>query len=85
MVKELFESVKSGRVSEIIAEQVRRAILHGKLRPGDKLPPEQELVKIFQASKFSIREALRSLEIFGFVTVKKGPGGSDCHRSQLIN
>jgi GntR family transcriptional repressor for pyruvate dehydrogenase complex len=71
----IFDSAKPNRGSETIVEQIRRAIPQGKLRPGDRLPPEHKLVEKFQTSKFSVREALRSLEIFGFLEVKKGPGG----------
>jgi GntR family transcriptional repressor for pyruvate dehydrogenase complex len=71
----VFNSVKPSRVSEIIIEQIRNAILQGKIKPGDRLPPEHKLIETFQASKFSVREALRSLEILGFLEVKKGPRG----------
>jgi DNA-binding FadR family transcriptional regulator len=41
----MFHSVKSKNVSELIVEQVKGAILSGTVKPGDKLPAEQELVK----------------------------------------
>jgi GntR family transcriptional repressor for pyruvate dehydrogenase complex len=72
---DIFDSVKTDRISQIIIEQIRTAILEGKLKPGDRLPPERILVEKFQAGKFSVREALRTLEMLGFLEVKKGPGG----------
>lgn len=71
----IFDSVKSNRVSDIIIGQIRRAIVQGKIKPGDRLPPEHVLIEKFQTSKFSVREALRSLEILGFLEIKKGPSG----------
>jgi GntR family transcriptional regulator, transcriptional repressor for pyruvate dehydrogenase complex len=72
---EHFSSVKTNRVSEIIAKQIQKAIIGGDIRPGDRLPSEAKLVERFQASKFTVREALRSLEIFGFLEIRKGPSG----------
>jgi GntR family transcriptional repressor for pyruvate dehydrogenase complex len=71
----MFKSVKSNKVSEYIIEQIRRAIFEGKLKPGDKLSPERELIKTFHVSKVTLREALRSLEILGFLEIRKGASG----------
>jgi len=71
----MFNSVKSNKVSEHIIEQVRKAIFEGQLKPGDKLPPERELIKNFGVSKATLREALRSLEVLGFLEIRKGASG----------
>jgi GntR family transcriptional repressor for pyruvate dehydrogenase complex len=71
----MFISAKSNKVSEHIIEQIRKAIFEGKLKPGDKLPPEKELLKNFKVSKATLREALRSLEILGFLEIRKGMSG----------
>lgn len=69
-----FRSVKSGKVSELIAFQIKNAILDGSMKLGDKLPPERELVQRFHASRISVREALKSLETSGLLTIKPGSG-----------
>ena len=60
-------------------EQVRisivQAIAAGRLRPGDRLPPEQEQARGFRVSRASVREALRSLVEMGLVTTVRGRGG----------
>jgi GntR family transcriptional repressor for pyruvate dehydrogenase complex len=71
----MFESVKSNKISENIVEQIRKAIFEGSLKPGDKLPPERELMKNFKVSKATLREALRSLEVLGFLEIRKGVSG----------
>ncbi|OGP64784.1 MAG: hypothetical protein A2170_02020, partial [Deltaproteobacteria bacterium RBG_13_53_10] len=71
----MFESITSNKISEHIIEQIRRAIFEGKLVPGDKLPSEKELIKKFNVSKATLREALRSLEVLGFLKIKKGASG----------
>jgi GntR family transcriptional repressor for pyruvate dehydrogenase complex len=72
---EMFRSVRTQRVSDQIIEQLQAAIFSGKLKPGDRLPPERELVERFQASRASVREATRTLELAGLVTVRPGAGG----------
>ena len=71
----MFSSVKSNKVSEHITEQIRKAIFEGSLKPGDKLPPERKLIETFSVSKVTLREALRSLEVLGFLKIRKGVSG----------
>jgi GntR family transcriptional repressor for pyruvate dehydrogenase complex len=71
----MFKSVKSNKISEHIVEQIRQAIFEGRLKAGDKLPPEKVLLETFHVSKATLREALRSLEILGFLEIRKGASG----------
>ena len=71
----MFDSVKSDKVSQHIIDQIRNAIFDGRLRPGDKLPSERELTEKFKVSKATLREALRSLEVLGFLQMRKGVSG----------
>lgn len=65
-----------GRVSVVdqIINEIKRAILEEKLSPGDKLPPENVLVKMFRVSRGPIREALRALRVAGIIQVNRGNG-----------
>ncbi|RPJ01300.1 MAG: FadR family transcriptional regulator [Deltaproteobacteria bacterium] len=69
-----FHSVKSGKISEQIAQQIKNTILSGSMKPGDRLPPERDLVLRFQASRISVREALKRLEASGLLRIKPGSG-----------
>jgi GntR family transcriptional repressor for pyruvate dehydrogenase complex len=71
----MFDSVKSDKVSQHIIDQIRNAIFEGRLKPGDKLPTERELIEKFKVSKATLREALRSLEVLGFLEIRKGVFG----------
>ena len=71
----MFISVKSNKVSQHIIDQIRNAIFDGRLKPGDKLPSERELIENFKVSKATLREALRSLEVLGFLEIRKGVSG----------
>ena len=70
-----FAPVRAERTFEIIASKVRDQIRDGKLRTGDKLPPERELAQQFGTSRNAVREALRSLEHAGLISLHKGAHG----------
>lgn len=61
--------------SDLVAEEIKRLITEGRLNPGDRLPRESELQEQFGASKGTIREALKSLEVQGFLRISTGPAG----------
>src|SRR5579875_15626 len=63
----LFKPVRRMRAYEAVVEQVSMAIRTGDLMPGDRLPSERELMKQFELSRSTIREALRVLESKGLV------------------
>lgn len=66
--------IKSKRTTEIILEQIKKFLIDGHLKPGDKLPTEMELSEKFQVSRTSIREALSALILTGIVEVRHGEG-----------
>ena len=70
-----FQPVKSRRVFEEVADQVRKHIAAHNLRPGDKLPPERDLADQLGISRNGVREALRALEIAGVISLKPGLHG----------
>ncbi len=59
---------------QIIVDQIRECFLNGELQPGEKLPTERELASRFNVSRTSVREALRKLEIKGFIEIRQGSG-----------
>jgi len=66
----MFKSVKHVRVSDEIVNQVKALISEGRLKPGDRFPPERDLVKEFGVSRPSLREALNTLVAMGFLEIK---------------
>lgn len=71
----MFQLTRPDKITDTIIDQIRSAILQGKLSTGDKLPSEKELTEQFQTSKQSIRESLRVLEHMGLLEIRKGSGG----------
>ena len=69
------QSIKPLKRSDLVAQEVKRLITEKNLSPGDRLPRESELQAQFQVSKGTIREALKSLEVQGLVSISTGPSG----------
>jgi GntR family transcriptional repressor for pyruvate dehydrogenase complex len=61
-------------VSVEAAQAVTSAIAAGRLRPGDKLPPERELSAILGISRASLRDALKMLSGMGVVQIRRSDG-----------
>jgi GntR family transcriptional regulator, transcriptional repressor for pyruvate dehydrogenase complex len=61
-------------LGEQVVNRILELVRTGNLRPGDRLPPERELIEIFGISRPSLREALRSLSILGVIAVRHGGG-----------
>ena len=66
----MFKPIKHTKVSDEVVNQIKNQISEGILKPGDRLPPERDLVKEFGVSRPSLREALNSLVAMGFLEVK---------------
>ncbi|MCL2516530.1 MAG: FadR family transcriptional regulator, partial [Microbacteriaceae bacterium] len=54
--------------------KIKQMILDGRLRPGDRLPPEKELSDSLGLSRSSLREAVKALEIIRVLDVRRGDG-----------
>jgi DNA-binding FadR family transcriptional regulator len=66
---------RKSKRADLVAEEIKRLITERDLRPGDRLPREPELQQLFAVSKSTMREALKSLEVQGLVTISTGPAG----------
>lgn len=53
---------------------VRGLIEQGDLRPGDRLPPERELVRRTGVSRTSVHVGLHTLAAMGVITIRQGAG-----------
>lgn len=68
-------SIRIPKTAEVLASRIRKSIIRGELRAGDKLPPEANLMLEFEVSRPTIREAIRILESEGLITVVRGARG----------
>jgi DNA-binding GntR family transcriptional regulator len=62
-------------VPTVVAEKLREAILEGTLKPGDRLL-EHKLAATFGIGQPTLREALRELELQGFVRKRDAKKGT---------
>jgi GntR family transcriptional regulator, transcriptional repressor for pyruvate dehydrogenase complex len=71
----IFAPLKPKRAFEEISAEIKSMIFSGTLRPGEGLPSETQLAGQFGVSRHTVREALRRLELSGFIVVQKGASG----------
>ena len=70
----VFKKIKSERLSEKVASQLKKAISQGVFRVGGKLPSQPELAEMMGVSRPSVREAIQILELQGMLESVKGGG-----------
>lgn len=58
-----------------VAAAIKREILEGGLKPGDRLPPEQELAHLFSVSRPTVRAGLQELCAAQILVVQRGRNG----------
>jgi GntR family transcriptional repressor for pyruvate dehydrogenase complex len=67
-------AVRKTRVSATVVQQIQSLIHSGELRRGQQLPSERELTELLGVSRPSVREALRLLEVMGYIRSDAGRG-----------
>jgi GntR family transcriptional repressor for pyruvate dehydrogenase complex len=60
------------KLFEQVAAHLEREILTGKLKPGERLPPERDLQTMFGVGRPAIREALITLQKAGLIEIGNG-------------
>jgi GntR family transcriptional regulator, transcriptional repressor for pyruvate dehydrogenase complex len=75
-----FPKLSRPRASDEIASAIHAQIAAGKLPVGTRLPSERVLAEQFGVSRNTLREAMRSIEHAGLISLKKGAiGGAIVH------
>lgn len=69
-----FSEIERTSLQKQIVRQIEALIDDGKLRHGDRLPPERKLSEIFKVSRHSVREAIRTLEEKAILKSMPGSG-----------
>jgi GntR family transcriptional regulator, arabinose operon transcriptional repressor len=64
----------SSRKHERVYSALRKEIQSGRLKKGDRLPSEAELVRTFGASRITVGRAVRDLQAAGLVERRAGSG-----------
>lgn len=61
-------------LSEQVAMQLASELAARRWKPGEKLPSEAELCKVFKVGRSTLREALKSLAFIGMIRMRAGGG-----------
>ena len=69
-----FQKISSPSLRELFVDQLEHMILSGKLKIGEKLPPERQLAEMMQVSRAVVNGGLSDLEKKGFLIVKPRSG-----------
>ena len=70
----VLKPIKREPISVTILNMITDEILSGNLKPGDKLPTENELAESLGVGRNSVREAIKMLSSFGVIEVRMGAG-----------
>lgn len=74
------QHIRQPRVAELVAARIRDDILSGRIKEGDVLPPQEDLLAEFGVSPPALREAIHLLEADGLISVRRGNvGGAVVH------
>jgi GntR family transcriptional regulator, transcriptional repressor for pyruvate dehydrogenase complex len=78
------QPVSLTRVSDEVAEQIRRLIVSERLAEGARLPAERDLADRFGVSRPMVSQALRMLALMGLVEIRRGSGAYVLRRPQAM-
>lgn len=70
----MYKDISQKRIYLQILDQIKDNIIHKELKAGDRLPPERQWAEQLGVSRATVREAIRSLEMFGLVRCRQGEG-----------
>jgi GntR family transcriptional repressor for pyruvate dehydrogenase complex len=65
---------RRARIPEQLAQELEKLLQDGVWEPGVQIPPERELAQRFGVSRASVRDALRILELHGWLEIRQGEG-----------
>ena len=69
-----YTTIKNASVVDSVKDWIIDQLIKGNLVPGSKLPTEAELCTNMGASRNSVREAIKQLEAYGVVYIKRAEG-----------
>lgn len=70
----ILKPIKKGSVSQIIIDRITDALISGELKPGSKIPTENEFSESLGVGRNSVREATKILASFGVLEVRPSEG-----------
>ena len=66
--------IRKVNVGEQVFQQLKKLLIEGEWKQGDKLPSENELSEMFGVSRITVRQALQKLVALGLIETRLGEG-----------
>lgn len=66
---------RAEKIAYSVAREIVSHVVESGMPPGQVLESEAEMMERYEVSRGSLREALRILEVLGFIRLKPGPRG----------
>jgi GntR family transcriptional repressor for pyruvate dehydrogenase complex len=70
----IVEQIKSYSAPERVVKQFLKNLETGVMKPGQKLPTQDQLAGQFGVSRSSVREAMNALSMMGYLEITQGKG-----------
>lgn len=67
-------TLKRTTMTERAAEEIKKYLISGQVKPGDKLLTETEFADQLGVGRSTVREAIRTLQAMGYVELRPGRG-----------
>ena len=74
MKQESLTVINTDKIHTQVYDQLRRLLLDGHWKAGEKIPSENELSRMMGVSRISVRTAIKSLIAQGFLVSRQGDG-----------
>ncbi len=74
VIKMKIREIDAQSASDTVVKQILANMESGDLRPGDRLPTQEQLGQMFGVGRSSIREATNALAIMGYLEITQGRG-----------
>jgi len=69
-----FKTIKRPSVVEEIIDIFKNKLINGEIKPGEKLPPESQLMAQLGIGRTALRESMKMLSALGVIEVRQGDG-----------
>jgi GntR family transcriptional regulator len=70
----MLEKNQAKPLYQVVADSILKQIEEGAIKPGDRLPSESELCKLYQVGRNTVRHAISELADLGIVSTVQGVG-----------
>lgn len=68
-----------------IIEDIKKKLIRGEIRPGDKIPSQREFAKDMKVNPNTVQRAYREMENMGLVKTLRGQGTFIDDKEELLN